>query len=256
MKATRLAVMLMLGPGIAATAFAQTPEVLYYGFSQSGQGFCGVGGKRIETILLEGECPEPARIDGLIILGVTKGSAAIGLWADPQYEGYDFDAYHLPKPSTERIEKDQATHVVLNVSGGQRELVEWVNDIEQAVATMKALHPNALKFYLQPVGTGPLDQAGEPVQCERGGTVVRAVRNHPRIAAAINEVAEQDAMVHVGLVARLSDCDFFEDSIGHYGSNGGAAEVRGQIEDFYAVLLTEPPDTVPPMPPTDLDTLE
>ena len=185
---------------VAATASpAAGPKVLYYGFSQSGQGFCGVG-KNIETILMENECPDAVHIDGLEIVGVTKGGAAIELWKNPQYAGYDFDTYHLPRPTALTIARDEANFLVLNVSGSPRTVAAWASDIRDAVATMKALHPFAQRIYLQPVSTGPLDAAGVPVPCMNGSTLVRAVSNHPDIVAAIAQVVAEDAMVEAGLV--------------------------------------------------------
>ena len=242
---------------VATTASPETaPKALYYGFSQAGQGFCGVGGIKIEILLLENNCPQPAAVAGMDLVAVTKGGAAIEFWVNPQYEGYDLETYYLPKPPTVRIAKSEANILIMNISGGTRAVDEWASDIEQAVATMKSLHPLARRIYLQPVGTGPLDASGNPINCMQGQTVVRAVRNHPDIVSAIDRIIEHDAMAYTGLVARVSNCGSFADDLGHYNDDGGAAEVRAQIEDFYSSILTEVTDLIPPEPPTGLKALQ
>lgn len=230
---------------------AERAKALYYGFSQSGQGFCGVGGVSIESILQEGRCPEPATVDGMEIVAVTKGGAAIEFWKNPSYAGYDYDKYHLPKPTASVITKEEADIVIINISGVARTIDEWITEIDKTVGTLQGLHPNVEKIYLQPVGTGPLDSNGQPVQCMYDGQVVRAVSNLPNIMAAITEVVAQHQMVELGLVARLSTCDYFADKGGHYNGDGGAEEVRQQIHDFYSALAG-PFDNVPPQPPGNL----
>ena len=229
---------------------AARPKALYYGFSQSGQGFCGLGGISIEKILQEGRCPEPATVDAMDIIAVTKGGAAIEFWKNPDYSGYDYNQFHLPKPSALVITRPEANILIINISGSARTIDEWDEEIDKAVGTMQDLHENVEKIYLQPVGTGPLDSNGQPVQCMKEGQVVRAISNHPDIMAAITRVVGRHDMVELGLVARVSTCDYFADKGGHYNDNGGAAEVRQQIHDFYSGLAG-PADTVAPQPPGD-----
>ncbi|MGQ0669346.1 MAG: hypothetical protein ACT4PO_06700, partial [Actinomycetota bacterium] len=120
--------------------------------------------------------------------------------------------------------------VLLTITGtaGSR-VSNWVAQINQAIATIRAKLPSVAAIILQPVVGGP----GHGL-CYVAGTVVRATFNHPFIDEAISQVVAQgDPTVAAGASPEVAACSDFIDVKGHITA-AASAVVAADLGVFYA----------------------
>jgi hypothetical protein len=116
---------------------------------------------------------------------------------------------------------------LLTVTGAQRPLAQWVEDIASAVVTARVKYPGAA-IVLQPIVGGPNEQLCPGVRRES----VRASVNHPIIDQAIGSVVATVAGVGRGASPEVRSCADYRDDLGHL-TQAAVGPIGEQIAEFY-----------------------
>ena len=142
-------------------------------------------------------------------------------WKNADYIGYEGHAVH-----NITHERGDITRLIFNISGESRAVAAWTADIKLVVEILLAKYPQVQELHLQPVIGGSDDTPG-----------VRAVRNHPYIAEAINAVINDAApsRLRLGAVIKLKAEDF-SDRIGHL-TIPGAQKAKELAFKFYGMSV-------------------
>lgn len=152
-----------------------------------------------------------------------QGGGSIDRWMDPQFSGW---ANPLTSPC--KSGPNDPDIVLFTISGGNRELGDWVDAIEEMLDTIAIKVPSAEHIILQPVVGGP----GESLCPSGRGEDVRASENHQVIDSAIAQVAAAHADVLSGASPEVGSCDHYSDEVGHLTEAGGNF-VAGELAQFY-----------------------
>ncbi|MGQ0668561.1 MAG: hypothetical protein ACT4PO_02620 [Actinomycetota bacterium] len=166
---------------------------------------------------------EQVVIDGAWELYSASG-ASITQWADPSSRTWATATTYSPCPF------GPPDRVLLTITGtaGSR-VSNWVVQINQAIATIRAKLPSVAAIILQPVIGGP-----DHGLCYVAGMVVRAAFNHPFIDQAISQVVAQgDPAITVGASPEVASCTDYVDVKGHITA-AASAVVAADLGVFYA----------------------
>ena len=188
-------------------------EVL--GFSQSWEWFTG-------RALSErrGNVDVPAQVFLNAWQGRFEFGAAVELWSDPGFHGWD-GTYLSPQMCA----RNAVDRIIFNVSGASREVQQWAHDIVEVLDVLREKYPAVRRIVLQPV------VGAEPGQCGD----VRAAQNHPLLVSAIASVAAADRnpQIIAGPAPTVANCDHFTDLLGHL-SPSGAQYVHELLRNQYS----------------------
>jgi hypothetical protein len=147
--------------------------------------------------------------------------ATIEKWAAPDFVGWS-------NPIVSACTDGSPDRLVLTVTGAERPVARWVEDITAAVATAKVKYPGAA-IVLQPIVGGPDEQLCPGVRRDS----VRASVNHPIIDQAIGMVVAEVAGVATGASPEVRSCADYRDDLGHL-TDAAVGPIGEEIAEFYA----------------------
>ncbi len=190
--------------GLTATGPFSCTRVV--GFSQTEQWFTGGGFEQV------------AGDAGWELLW--ESGATIEKWADPGFVGWSNQVVSGCTDGT-------PSRLLLTVTGAERPVAQWVEDITSAVATAKVKYPGAA-IVLQPIVGGPDEQLCPGDRRES----VRASVNHPIIDQAIERTVLSVVGVQMGASPEVRSCADYRDDLGHL-TEAAVGPIGEEIARFY-----------------------